>query len=276
MSKDRFSDYDSTASGNEDVGGVNIQGTAPASNMDDSVRELMSHVADHFASDTIASGTTTDLGSKSAHALTVSGTTTITGFGTVKAGTIKFLTFSGALTLTHNGTSLILPGGANITTAAGDVAIVESLGSGNWRCLGYQKAATPPLDYSTGSFTATLTCGTSGTITLSGATIYYTKVGRVVHFAGLLTVGSVSSPTGSLTMGTLPFASITNGYSAVTLRIADFTASSGITWQAFLGSAATSVDIGYYAASTGTTGTGAANLMKAGTTIVIEGTYFTT
>ncbi len=71
---------------------------------------------------------------------TITGTTTITGFGTVQAGTIKYLTFSGILTLTHNGTSLILPTGANITTAVGDTMIVRSLGSGNWRCLAYTKA----------------------------------------------------------------------------------------------------------------------------------------
>ena len=52
----------------------------------------------------------------------------------------RVVQFSGALTLTHNATSLILPGGASITTAAGDVAYFVSLGSGNWRCTGYQKA----------------------------------------------------------------------------------------------------------------------------------------
>jgi hypothetical protein len=51
------------------------------------------------------------------------------------------LVFAGALTFTHNATSLILPGAANITTAAGDVAWMESLGSGNWRCLVYMPAA---------------------------------------------------------------------------------------------------------------------------------------
>jgi hypothetical protein len=43
------------------------------------------------------------------------------------------------LTLTHNGTSLILPGAENITTAAGDVALMESLGSGNWKCVVYSR-----------------------------------------------------------------------------------------------------------------------------------------
>lgn len=142
MSKDKFSDYDSTAANNTDVGGIAIQGTNRVLNFDDALREVMSHIADNFASDTIASATTTDLGSKAAHYLTISGTTTITGLGTVKAGTLKFVTFSGALTLTHNGTSLILPGATNITTVAGDTAVFVSEGSGNWRCLDY-KLSTP-------------------------------------------------------------------------------------------------------------------------------------
>lgn len=141
MAKDKFSDYSSTNASNTDIGGIDIQGTGFISNGDNALREGMTHIADHFASDTIASATTTDLGSKAAHYLTVSGTTTITGFGTVKAGTTKGVTFSGALTLTHNATSLILPGGENITTAAGDTAVFVSEGSGNWRCVSYTKAS---------------------------------------------------------------------------------------------------------------------------------------
>ena len=34
-------------------------------------------------------------------------------------------------TLTHNATSLIIPGGADVTTAVGDIAFVRSLGGGN-------------------------------------------------------------------------------------------------------------------------------------------------
>ena len=49
--------------------------------------------------------------------------------------------------LTHNATSLILPGGANISTAAADTAIMVSEGSGNWRCLAYQRAVSAPLRY---------------------------------------------------------------------------------------------------------------------------------
>lgn len=86
---------------------------------------------------TIASAATTDLGSKREHHVTISGTTTITSFGSTAAtGVRKTIVFSGALTLTHNATSLIIPGGQNITTAAGLSLNVVHEGSGNWRVLG--------------------------------------------------------------------------------------------------------------------------------------------
>ena len=86
---------------------------------------------------TIASATTADLSTVSTEEGTITGTTTITGLGAAPAGTVRNVYFGGALTLTHNGTSLILPTGANITTAAGDRASFVSLGSGNWRCVSY-------------------------------------------------------------------------------------------------------------------------------------------
>jgi hypothetical protein len=65
----------------------------------------------------IASAASTDIGAQNTNFLRVTGTTTITSFGTNYRGP-RFLTFAGAVTLTHS-TSLVLPGGANITTAAG-------------------------------------------------------------------------------------------------------------------------------------------------------------
>lgn len=115
--------------------------TAISTNLDDNLRMIQSVVRYTMASDTIASATTTDLGSKESQYLTVSGTTTITGLGTISAGIAKYVTFSGALLLTHNGTSLILPTAANITTVVGDTAKFLSLGSGNWKCLSYNRAS---------------------------------------------------------------------------------------------------------------------------------------
>lgn len=91
----------------------------------------------------IASATTTDVGSTGSNTVKITGTTTITAFGSSASSVrpIYIVKFAGALTLTHNGTSLILPGSANITTAANDCGVFEYLGSGNWLCMIYQKAS---------------------------------------------------------------------------------------------------------------------------------------
>ena len=102
------------------------------------LRAIQAGVRHLRSNDTIASASTCDLGSKDAEYLSISGTTTITALGTVSAGIVKRVVFEGALTLTH-GAALLLPGAANITTAAGDAAEFVSLGGGNWRCTQYQK-----------------------------------------------------------------------------------------------------------------------------------------
>lgn len=89
----------------------------------------------------IASASSIDIGAATGDLVHITGTTTITALGTANQGTERTLVFDGVLTFTHNGTSLILPGAANITTAAGDVARMRSEGSGNWRCVGYQRAS---------------------------------------------------------------------------------------------------------------------------------------
>jgi hypothetical protein len=91
----------------------------------------------------IASASTTNLATATGTYVNITGTTTITALGTANAGVERICQFSGALTLTHNATSLILPGAANITTSAGDVATFSSLGSGNWICTGFTHNVQP-------------------------------------------------------------------------------------------------------------------------------------
>lgn len=94
----------------------------------------------------LASATTTDLGTIASHNVNVTGTTTITALGSTASATFPEyqLTFAGALTLTNNASSLILPGGANITTVANDTATAVYLGSGNWRVKNYNHIAPAP------------------------------------------------------------------------------------------------------------------------------------
>ncbi len=102
----------------------------------------------------IASATTTDIGAATGQNVHITGTTTITGLGTVAAGVFRRVEFDGILTLTHNGTSLKLPTEANITTAAGDIAYFVSLGGGNWKCEIYSRASGASLVSSGGGASA--------------------------------------------------------------------------------------------------------------------------
>jgi len=93
----------------------------------------------------IASAGTMDIGAVAGLYHDITGTTTVTGMGTVSAGIWKVLQFDGAVPLTYNASSMILPGNANITTAAGDHLLAVSLGSGNWVVPFYQKDTGLPV-----------------------------------------------------------------------------------------------------------------------------------
>jgi hypothetical protein len=116
-----------TASTTEQLTGTDSSKSATA----DSVAALWEQGAD------VASAGTTSLGEGGFFHIT--GTTTITDidFATDKAGRKAWVEFTGALLLTHNGSTLILPTGANITTAAGDTACFVSEGSDVVRCVAY-------------------------------------------------------------------------------------------------------------------------------------------
>jgi len=141
----------------------------------------------------IASATTTDIGAATGRYVNITGTTTITGLGTKTAGVVRICTFTGALTLTHNATSLILPGGANITTAAGDVAVFVSEGSGNWRCASFQRQSNASVDVASATTTdigaaASENVRITGTTTITGLGTIAAGIFRRVRFAGILTL----------------------------------------------------------------------------------------
>lgn len=108
--------------------------------------------------------------------------------------------FDGILTLTH-GAALILPGGANITTAAGDIAEFVSEGSDVVRCVNYMRASgLPVVSAASGGMTllGTITT-TSGTEqTLSGLTLTDYKL-LVLVFRGVSHNGGA---TRNLSIGT--------------------------------------------------------------------------
>lgn len=86
----------------------------------------------------IASAATVNLETATGDLVDVTGTVAITAI-TLSEGHERTVRFTGILTLT-NGASLVLPGGANITTAAGDFARFRGYASGVVRCVGYNPA----------------------------------------------------------------------------------------------------------------------------------------
>ena len=108
----------------------------------------------------------------------VTGTTTVTSINTLGIGTVIKLHFDGTLTLTHHATNLILPSGANVTTAAGDEFEFVEYASGDWRCTGYVLAS-------------------GSAIVDSGAPEYGYAVGRYYSPAGLDPSGTAWVPTTS-------------------------------------------------------------------------------
>jgi hypothetical protein len=117
----------------------------------------------------IASASACDLGAAGSLFVAITGSATITSFCS-GASLMRFVRFAGALTLTHNAAGLILLGGANRITAAGDVGFYRSDASGNWRELSYVRAGMDAGDAATRTGTETLTHKTLSGAVLSGTT----------------------------------------------------------------------------------------------------------
>tara|TARA_R110000803_G_scaffold26237_1_gene62258 strand:- start:201 stop:980 length:780 start_codon:yes stop_codon:yes gene_type:complete len=101
-------------------------------------------------------------------------------------------------------------GGLLVGTSTAGSAVEGDIVVGGGVYLGGTVAANKLDDYEEGAYAAALTCGTSGTITLTASqdTLAYTKIGRTVTVQGQIVVTSVSSPSGQLRIS-LPF-TVTN------------------------------------------------------------------
>jgi hypothetical protein len=132
-------------------------------------------------------------------------------------------------------------------------------------------------DYEEGTFFASLTCGTSGTITVDASfkTLTYTKIGRAVTISGIFSTSAISSPTGTLRMAGLPFAQGTGnqfrGGGGYILNGAAATATTYSSWGGV--SASTSINLNTRFAA-GSVTSNAADITAA-TDFFINFTYFT-
>ena len=147
----------------------------------------------------LASGATTDIGGQNSMFVEITGTTTITSLGSNYNGP-RFLRFTGALTLTHNSTTVNLPGAANITTAAGDTAIaVPNLAGTGWNVVNYQ-LATPILAVPAGTVVhVAMSSAPTGYLKCNGA-----AVSRTTYAALFAAIGTTFGTGDGSTTFNLP------------------------------------------------------------------------
>jgi hypothetical protein len=167
----------------------------------------------------IASASTVNLTTATGNYAVITGTTAITAI-TLAQGARRTVRFAGALTLT-NGASLILPSGANITTAAGDIATFVGEASSVVRCVQYQRADGTALVAPSTDLFFRLNSGVAGAnatgaqslfgagVTLAGSTVYQFEITAVL----LKSAGTTSHNVSLLFGGTATLNNI--GYEAL-------------------------------------------------------------
>lgn len=152
---------------------------------------MSSKAIDQAKGSDIASASSIDLGAATGNFVDVTGTTGITALGTVQSGTQRTIRFTGILLLTHNATSLILPSGANITTAANDRATFISLGSGNWICTAYTKADGTAL------VSTSVSAASQAEMEAASSTTVYASPGRTQYHPGVAKAWITFNGTGT-------------------------------------------------------------------------------
>ena len=150
----------------------------------------------------IASATALTLGTDG-NLFHVTGTTTITSISTKTAGTRITLVFDGALLLTHNATTLILPNAVDLTTVAGDVLEFRSEGSGNWRCVAWRLT--------------TAALNRKGTDIASAAALNLGQDGDAFHVTGTTAITSIETRPAGFVLTLVFDGALTLTYNATTL-----------------------------------------------------------
>lgn len=189
-------------------------GTENANTTDDHLRAIYAFLRQtQTKGSDIASAATVTPGSTAA-SFDITGTTGISAIGSTSSwdGRRVLLQFDGALTLTHSA-SLILPGAANIVTAAGDRAEFWQEGSGTWRCLWYTREQAPSFHVWRGT-----TAQTSGTTILynqtnhnngsnyvSGTGVFTAPIDGVYSFQAGAEVNNATGTTQSVTVSIVAF-----------------------------------------------------------------------
>lgn len=144
---------------------------------------------------------TVDLGAAAviSNSVLINGTNNVASFGfAAPVGAVRTVRFGGVLILVNSAT-LLLPGGANITTAAGDCGVFECLAAGSWRCVSWQRAdGQSPITFGGGTLTKALNNAPQVTIASAGAIDVAGALANTIRITGTQYIGSLgNAPSGS-------------------------------------------------------------------------------
>lgn len=188
MAFNSIPEYTTTAATNTDIGGVSIAEGFPATNINNSERQLLAQLKTECAlGQVVASASTVDI--SKIHACRISGTTPIVTF-TITDGTTRWLTFAAACQITYDATKMIIQGGASVTMAAGDMAIVEGIGVNQARVWIFRANGQPTVAAAgLRGITGLLPSSIAGTSTTAALTVTAGSAADSTN-AQLLTLGS--------------------------------------------------------------------------------------
>jgi hypothetical protein len=235
MSKANIWQWDENPANNTEVDGISLaENTMVPSDVNNAFREVMSQIitTEGKGTDVVSAATLTLTGPERYFHITGStGPITDIDFTDAVDGRWAWLIFDSTPTLTHNATTLKLPGGADIVAAAGDRALFVQDSSDNVICLAYVPAA-PVIntlngqykfpatqnastngntldDYEEAAWTPAVDAGT-GTITTVGATSgVYVKIGQLVTLSMSLPITTNGTGASFLRVTNLPFTNLT-------------------------------------------------------------------
>lgn len=145
----------------------------------------------------VASAATPDIWSGAGNTVHITGTTAITGFAAApQAGARRTIVFDGSLTLTA-GANLILPGSANIQTAAGDCCVVLAETATRFRVVSYTRADGTALAQAGQQLPSVTAVVASGALTvgLNPITLAFRNASTASGSPSTVSIGSALSLT---------------------------------------------------------------------------------
>lgn len=163
---------------------------------------LSAQALNEAAAVTVASAATISLDTAASNLVNISGAVGITAM-TLTNGRARTLIFQGAPTITHNASTLALPGNANITVAAGDRMLVRGTATGVI-ITNYERAAkravypdvapmfTAPVSMSGAAFNE----GRGADIASAASIDLETATGNCLELTGTATIGTVTLTDG--------------------------------------------------------------------------------